>query len=213
MPRRNYPIGTILFFLFSAFTLLELWILVLLTKATSLGFTILVTIVSAIVGASLAKREGIAVLQRAQAELAAGRLPAKPLADGVMILIGGALLITPGLITDFIGFTTLLPFCRRFYSKFLMNWAKRHFQARAGAGSAGQGGFRFYTFTNSTPPPPSSSTGPGPSHDTESPDEEPHLHVFDLDREKRLAEWREQVRDGDDEDDTIDAEFEDNNQR
>jgi len=191
MTRRRYPIGSILFLLFSTFTLLELWILVLLTRATSLGTTILITIVSAIVGASLAKHEGLAVLRRAQKELARGKIPARPLADGVMILIGGALLITPGLITDFIGFTTLLPFCRQFYANLLIRWANRHLRVQGTPGQPGGGGFRFHTFTD-----PSQSPSSSPSPPPQSPDEEEDTHLDPLapDSERRLEEWREQVR-------------------
>lgn len=134
--RRRLPIGTILFLLFTVFTLAEIFLIFQLAKWTSWGFTILVTIVSAIVGSAMAKREGLAVLARAQAELAQGRFPAGPLADGVMVLLGGVLLITPGLITDVIGFSTLIPVCRRLYARVLLNWGRRTFQARTVTGGA-----------------------------------------------------------------------------
>lgn len=137
MRARRFPIGTFLFVLFVVFTLLELFLLYLLAQWTSWGFTILLAIVSALVGSVMAKREGLAVLRRAQEELARGQFPAGPLADGVMILLGGALLVTPGLITDLIGFSTLVPAVRRVYARALIAWGRRLFAGgvmRAGPG-------------------------------------------------------------------------------
>ncbi|MDK2973065.1 MAG: protein FxsA [Candidatus Sumerlaeota bacterium] len=129
--RRRPPIGTILFLLFTVFTLAEIFLIIQLAKWTNWPFTIFVTIVSAVLGSAMAKRAGVAVLARAQAELARGKFPARPLADGVMILLGGAFLITPGLITDLIGFSTLIPVCRQFYANILMGWGKKAFAGRA----------------------------------------------------------------------------------
>lgn len=169
MPRR-FPIGTVLFFFFSAFTLLELWLLVLLTRATSLGFTIVLTIISALVGAALVKHEGLAVLARARNELQSGRFPAQALVDGIFILLGGALLITPGLITDGLGFSTLLPVCRRFYGRLAVAAFQKHFLhlergvwmhgVSPGPGAHWSGGVPP-EFT--APPPPSPSPSPAPS--------------------------------------------------
>ena len=64
------------------------------------------------IGAALARREGIGVLGRLRREISEGQLPATPLIDAVLILIAGALLITPGVITDFVGFALLTPVFR-----------------------------------------------------------------------------------------------------
>lgn len=144
MPPRShrYPIGTILFLLFVTFTLLEIFLIFQLAEWTSWPITILIAIGSAILGSIMAKREGLAVVKRAQAELQTGRFPARPLADGVMILLGGALLITPGLITDVIGFTTLIPFCRRAYASVLIKWARRNLNVvKIGPGFGAHAGF------------------------------------------------------------------------
>ncbi len=209
MAPRRVPIGSILFLLFSAFTLLELWILVLLTRATSLEFTILLTIVSAIIGASLAKRQGLAVMIRMRRELNMGHIPARPLADGVMILLGGALLITPGLITDVLGMSTLIPFCRDLYARILIRWAKRHFLPAGSAGRHTPGGFQFYTFTRGGKPGSASEETPATEEPHSSP-ESPEVRVLDPDHERRVRTWRQQVReDGDSTDEIVDAEFED----
>lgn len=129
---RRFPIGLILFVLFTVFTLLEIWLILMLASATGWLFTIFTAIASAVVGSYMAKREGLSVMARFQGELSAGRLPTGPLADGVLVLIGGALLITPGLITDLVGFTTLVPACRGVYVRWLKRWAAGKFTMLSG---------------------------------------------------------------------------------
>ena len=60
-------------------------------------------------GAYLAKSQGYSILARIQAETAAGRVPTKELIDGLLVLIGGIVLLTPGLLTDLAGFCLMLP--------------------------------------------------------------------------------------------------------
>lgn len=140
--RRRPPIGLILFALFAGFTLLEIWLIFVLAELAGWWMTILLAIGSAILGSWMARREGLAVLARAQKQLQAGGFPGGALADGVLILLGGALLITPGLVTDLIGFSTLVAPVRRFYRKGITAWAVRHFRIAAVPGgfqSAGRG--------------------------------------------------------------------------
>ena len=74
-----------------------------------------------VVGASLARRQGLAVLGRAQDQMARGELPAGSLADGVMILVAGVFLITPGILTDAFGFLLLVPVFREVVRSVAMN--------------------------------------------------------------------------------------------
>jgi UPF0716 protein FxsA len=69
-------------------------------------------LLTGVLGATLARFQGIAVLQGMQRELAEGRLPASSLIDGVIILIAAALLVTPGVLTDAVGFLLLVPVTR-----------------------------------------------------------------------------------------------------
>ena len=71
-----------------------------------------------IVGASLARQQGISTLARLRNDLDAGQLPAEPIVDGVLILLAAAVLITPGVLTDFVGFLCLVPACRRLKRRF-----------------------------------------------------------------------------------------------
>ena len=71
--------------------------------------TIALLLAVSIGGAWLVKREGLGVIRRFQAQLDAGKIPGRELADGVLIVVAGALLLTPGFISDILGILLLLP--------------------------------------------------------------------------------------------------------
>lgn len=71
--------------------------------------TIALLVLMSVAGSWLIKREGLGVLRRAQRALASGRMPAVELVDGILIVVAGALLLTPGFVTDGVGFALLLP--------------------------------------------------------------------------------------------------------
>ncbi len=98
-----------LILLFVSMPLIELWLLLRLAEAIELGPTILVVIMTGVVGASLARRQGLRTYMRVQSDLAAGRMPASEIVDGLLILVAGVVLITPGLMTDVFGFCLLVP--------------------------------------------------------------------------------------------------------
>jgi len=75
--------------------------------------TLALIVVTGIVGAQLAGRQGLDVLRRIQRETSLGRLPAASLIDGAFILVAGALLVTPGILTDVVGLLCLVPAFRR----------------------------------------------------------------------------------------------------
>ncbi len=93
--------------------LLELALLIWVGGKIGLGATIALVVVTGILGASLARWQGLATLARFQRRLAAGELPHEDLLEGVLILIAGAVLLTPGLVTDVAGFLLLVPVVRR----------------------------------------------------------------------------------------------------
>ncbi len=101
--------GLKLLFFFVGIPLLELAVLVQLGKAFGLWSTLAIIILAGIAGAALARWQGMRVLMRIQQELAAGRLPAVELLDGLLILIAGIMLLTPGFLTDVCGLLLLLP--------------------------------------------------------------------------------------------------------
>lgn len=98
--------------LLAAFILIPLAELILLMKMaelTSIPHTVALVIITGIIGSYLARREGLLTLNRFQSALSEGRMPSREIQDGLMIVFAAALLLTPGLLTDFVGFTLLIP--------------------------------------------------------------------------------------------------------
>ena len=92
--------------------IVELYVLIQVGQVIGAGWTILLLIGVSILGTVLLKREGIAAWRRLQEAMAAGRMPANEVTDGALIVLGGALLITPGFVTDIVGLLFLLPITR-----------------------------------------------------------------------------------------------------
>ena len=96
------------------------------------GMALLVTIgtiaATGIAGATLARHQGMSVLRELQERMGQGELPGQALMDGVLILIGAALLLTPGFLTDVFGFSLLLPVTRSVHRKLLGRWVRRKMQ-------------------------------------------------------------------------------------
>jgi UPF0716 protein FxsA len=99
--------------LFVVVPLIELVLLIQLGQVVGLWPTLGLVIMTGVMGAMLARAEGLRVLYQFQTELASGALPGQALLDGISVLVGGAFLLTPGILTDLAGFALLLPFSRR----------------------------------------------------------------------------------------------------
>jgi len=106
---------SMLAFLFVGLPLLELFILIQMGQLVGLWPTIGLVVLTGFAGATLARLEGLRTLWKIRAELERGRLPGRALFDGLAILVGGALLLTPGILTDLLGFSFLLPPTRRYF--------------------------------------------------------------------------------------------------
>ncbi len=102
-------IWTALLLLFVGVPLMELALLLRIGEWIGAWPTFAIVILTGVLGATLAKLEGWRVMLRIQQDLEQGRMPAPYILDGVMILVAGAMLITPGFITDIAGFLLLLP--------------------------------------------------------------------------------------------------------
>ena len=98
--------------LFIGLPILELALLIRLHGVVGFMPTLLLVLLTGIAGAALVRRQGISILFKIQQEMAAGNLPAPQMMDGIMVLLAGALLVTPGLLTDIAGFALLVPFVR-----------------------------------------------------------------------------------------------------
>ena len=106
--------------LFIAVPLVELYLLLRINEWTGSAITTIGLILfTGVLGAWLAKQQGISTLTRIQRALAEGRMPARELVDGGMILFAAALLLTPGVLTDAFGFSLLMPPCRAIYRRLL----------------------------------------------------------------------------------------------
>ena len=100
-------------FLFVVIPVLELVLLIELGRYIGPLPTIGIVVLTGVTGAWLARTEGLRVFFRFQEELVSGRLPGQAMLDGICVLVGGAFLLTPGVITDVLGFSLLLPFTRQ----------------------------------------------------------------------------------------------------
>ena len=102
-----------LFLLFTIVPAVELYLLMQIGSLIGPAQTVLLIVVTGIVGSYMAKREGLAVLKQLQEDAKKGIPPADRLIEGLLVLIGGVLLITPGVLTDFLGFSLIAPITRR----------------------------------------------------------------------------------------------------
>ena len=107
------PAVRLLLVLFLVVPLAEIYVLVEVGSEVGAIATIGLVVLTAVVGAALMRAQGLATLRRARAAMAKGEAPALELLEGAVILIAGALLLTPGFITDAAGFACLVPSVRR----------------------------------------------------------------------------------------------------
>ena len=134
-----------LFLLFTVVPALELWLLIQIGSIIGTIETIFLIILTGAIGANLARNQGLQVLGELNQALQEGKSPAKKVAEGLLILGGGLLLITPGVCTDIVGFSVMIPPFRAALAQVLQNILLKRIQV----GNLQQmGGF---------PPPPKSS--------------------------------------------------------
>ncbi|TWU42620.1 FxsA family protein [Novipirellula artificiosorum] len=101
--------------------LVELALLLRLADATSVAMTLGVVIVTGVIGSMLAKREGVMAWYRFRSALAEGRMPSREIQDGLMVVFAAALLLTPGLLTDGLGFLLLVPAGRDLVRRYVLS--------------------------------------------------------------------------------------------
>ena len=117
-----------LLFLFITVPLVELALLLLLAQYTYWWVSLSLVILTGLIGATLARQQGLSTLARVQQELGRGRMPTDALVDGLLIFFAGGLLLTPGVLTDVLGITLLIPQCRTLYKRLLGRWFRAHYQ-------------------------------------------------------------------------------------
>jgi UPF0716 protein FxsA len=115
-----------LIILFTVVPAVELYLLIEIGSYIGAGNTILIIILTGIIGAYLARLEGFYILRKIQNNLNQGLMPNEELLDGAMVLAGGIVLLTPGFITDAIGFLLLIPFSRALIKQGVKHSLKAH---------------------------------------------------------------------------------------
>jgi UPF0716 protein FxsA len=124
-----------LFVLLLAVPLVELWIVVQAAGELGLLPTLLLLVLISVAGAWLLKQQGVQTWRRVGDALRRGRMPTEEVTDGALILLGGALLLTPGFLTDVVGLVFLVPLTRavvKSTARRLLGWWARR---QAGASS------------------------------------------------------------------------------
>lgn len=102
--------------LFITVPLAEIYLLIAVGRIINVWPTIGLIIFTAVLGTWLLRLQGIATLQKVRQSLAHGQIPAEAIVEGLVLLFAGALLLTPGFITDAVGFACLIPAVRRYFA-------------------------------------------------------------------------------------------------
>ena len=110
----------ILLIAFIAIPVIEIYLLIKVGGIIGAGWTIFIVIGTAVLGASLLRQQGLATWTRLNQSIAQGQLPPTILVEGILLLLSGAFLLTPGFFTDAIGFLFLTPVVRKFFAAYLL---------------------------------------------------------------------------------------------
>ena len=114
--------------LFIVVPLVELYLIIEVGSVIGALWTVLLVVLTAVIGVSLLRIQGFNTLNRARQNMEKGTLPAMEMMEGMILAVGGALLITPGFITDTLGFLCLIPATRRAMIRYLMQRSAIHGQ-------------------------------------------------------------------------------------
>ncbi|GAA0854777.1 FxsA family protein [Aliiglaciecola litoralis] len=130
-----------LFILFAILPIIEIAILVNVGEQIGGWNTVAIVILTAFIGAFLVRREGIATLMQAQQKMQTGQMPGQEMAEGLLLVIAGVLLVTPGFVTDAIGLLLSFPLTRPLIAKSLMK--QMNVKVVSGQSPFQQGGFGY----------------------------------------------------------------------
>ncbi|MDO6514201.1 MULTISPECIES: FxsA family protein [unclassified Neptuniibacter] len=136
-----------LFLLFIIIPIIEITVLINVGDAIGAWNTVGLVLLSAFIGVNMLRYQGLSTLLRAQQRANQGEIPGQEMVEGIVLAVGGALLITPGFVTDIIGFSCLLPFTRKALAAKLMG----RFTIIASQGHT-SGSAQFYTNDPFEPP-------------------------------------------------------------
>lgn len=140
--RRRFAVW-LLVVLFVLVPLVEIYVLIQVGQVIGPWWTILLLVLDSLIGAWLIRREGGRAWRALRTALESGRMPARELADGALILVGGTLMLTPGFVTDALGILLIVPFTRPVARRLLTSVvARRLVVLPRRPGPAGPGGRR-----------------------------------------------------------------------
>ncbi len=110
-----------LFLLFIIIPIIEISLLINVGEMIGVWNTIGLVLLSAFIGVNMLRYQGFSTLARAQQRANQGEIPGKEMIEGIVLAVGGALLVTPGFVTDVIGFCCLIPYTRQAFAKTLIS--------------------------------------------------------------------------------------------
>ena len=125
---RNWPL------LFIVIPLVELYVIIAVGEEIGAFWTVILVLLTAVIGVNLLRIQGTSTLMRAQQNMAQGSIPAMEMMEGIALAVGGVLLRTPGFITDSIGFLCLIPASRQAIIRYIMARSTVHTSFNAGMG-------------------------------------------------------------------------------
>ena len=121
-----------LFLIFVVVTIAEIAVLISVGEVIGTWSTVLLVIITALIGSTLLRQQGWSTMAKAQQSMTEGRTPAIEMLEGVVILVSGILLLTPGFLTDALGLLGLMPWSRSYFiNHFLEKNAERVFKSRS----------------------------------------------------------------------------------
>lgn len=112
----------ILLVLFIVVPAIELWGIITVGKVIGGWLTVLLIILTGMIGAWLAKKQGMQVMRTLQYQLSRGEMPTLTILEGALVLVGSVLLLTPGFLSDVLGLLMLLPYTRMTFAHLLKKW-------------------------------------------------------------------------------------------
>ncbi|SED10161.1 UPF0716 protein FxsA [Nocardioides exalbidus] len=129
-PRRRRPwLRPLLALAFVVVPIAEIWFILQVGQVVGAWWTIVLLVLDSMLGAWLIKREGARAWQALREALQGGRMPAREIADGALILIGGTLMLSPGFLLDVVGIVLILPFTRPLARRLLTTVVERRLVA------------------------------------------------------------------------------------
>lgn len=137
--RRRFP-WWLLGLAFVVVPLVEIWTIIQVGQVVGAWWTLGLLVLSGVLGSWLVKREGGRAMRAFREALSAGRLPHRELADGILVLVGGTLMLTPGFFSDVFGILMILPFTRPLGRRVLAGAISRRLVGSGGHGRSGEAG-------------------------------------------------------------------------